>query len=73
MNDASGGSKYRPVEVSVTPQSIQHLIEFVGGGLFQTSACTASLSAKLANGGDILTAEIFHFRKGYRDMLRNKH
>ncbi|MBM7070865.1 DEAD/DEAH box helicase family protein [Shewanella sp. 202IG2-18] len=66
LNDNTGGSKYREGGISIAPQSIQHMLKFIGGGLFQFASRTTSSTAKVASGEEVDRRDIPFSRRFYK-------
>lgn len=58
LNDATGGSPVRPGSIDISPESIEHWTEFLGGGAGRTLMKTLNTGTRLATGQDLALREI---------------
>ncbi len=63
MNDATGGSDFRKGGIDMSPETLQHLIQFAGGGLLSTSLRGVDAATKAAKGDDVRFSDVPFVRK----------
>jgi len=63
LNEATGGSPVRPGAIDISPETIEHWTEFVGGGAGRTLMKTFNTGARLATGQDLPLKEIPFLRR----------
>ncbi len=68
LNDVTGGSEFRSGQIDIAPQSIDHLVKFMGGGVLQFAARWQNLAAKNANGKEINSADIPFYRRFIKEI-----
>ena len=58
LNEATGGSEFRSGFIDFAPQSIDHMIKFMGGGVLQFAARWQNLAAKAIDGKEIERGDV---------------
>lgn len=68
INDATGGNEFKSGYVDIAPESFQHLISFVGGGLGTLVGRTQDLAVKGVKGEEIEDKDVPFWRKYFGNI-----
>ena len=68
MNAATGGTEYRGDGIDIAPQSIDHMLKFMGGGVLQFGLRWQNLAAKAIDGKEIEKRDIPFARRFYKSL-----
>ena len=68
LNNATGGSEFRSGKIDIAPQTIDHLVKFMGGGVLQFGMRWQNLAVKAANGKEVVTNDIPFLRRFYKQL-----
>ena len=68
MNDVTGGDQYLPGAIDVAPQSIDHLVKFMGGGVLQFASRWQNLAVKAIDGKEIAKNDVPFSRRFYKQL-----
>ncbi|MEC4724249.1 LPD5 domain-containing protein [Shewanella sp. D64] len=68
LNEVTGGSKFRSGMADFTPQSIEHLAKFMGGGVLQFGLRWQNLAVKAMEGKEIESRDIPFARRFYKRL-----
>jgi hypothetical protein len=68
LNDVTDGGTYRSGAIDITPQHIEHVLKFVGGGALQTALRTIDAGTKAAQGKEIARKDIPLLRRFYKSV-----
>ncbi|WP_299262869.1 LPD38 domain-containing protein [uncultured Psychrosphaera sp.] len=68
MNDITGGDQYLPGAIDVAPQSIDHLVKFMGGGVLQFASRWQNLASKAVDDKEITKNDIPFSRRFYKQL-----
>ncbi len=63
LNDATGGSEFRAGKIDIAPQTIDHLVKFMGGGVLQFGIRWQNLASKSIEGKEVVTNDIPFLRR----------
>lgn len=63
LNDVTGGSEFRSGKVDIAPQTIDHLVKFMGGGVLQFGIRWQNLAKKATDGKEVVTNDIPFLRR----------
>jgi len=63
LNDTTGGSEFRSGKIDIAPQTIDHLVKFMGGGVLQFGIRWQNLASKAIDGKDVVTNDIPFLRR----------
>ncbi len=65
LNSATGGDEHSPGLIDISPDDIQHVVEFAGGGTMRTATRMVSVMGNLWTGDEIAPEDIPVFRRFY--------
>lgn len=68
LNDATGGNEFKSGYVDIAPESFQHLLSFMGGGLGTLVGRTQDLAAKGIKGEEIEDKDVPFWRKYFGNI-----
>lgn len=68
LNDNTGGTTFKSGTIDIAPQSIDHMIKFMGGGVLQFAARWQNLAIKASNGEDIKPGDIPFSRRFFKQL-----
>lgn len=68
LNEATGGSEFRSGYIDFAPQSIDHLVKFMGGGVLQFGMRWQNLASKTMDGKDIESKDVPFARRFYKQI-----
>ena len=68
LNDVTGGTKFRSGKIDIAPQSIDHLVKFMGGGVLQFAARLQNVVAKPLDGQTLTPNDIPFSRRFYKQL-----
>lgn len=68
LNDATGGNQFKSGIVDIAPESWQHMISFMGGGLGTLFGRSQDLSVKVVKGEEVESRDIPFFRKYFASI-----
>lgn len=68
LNEATGGSEFRSGFIDFAPQSIDHLVKFMGGGVLQFGMRWQNLASKAMDGKDIESKDVPFARRFYKQI-----
>ncbi|NRA62723.1 MAG: hypothetical protein HRU25_17875, partial [Psychrobium sp.] len=68
LNTATGGTEFRSGGIDVAPQSIEHVLKFMGGGVTQFALRLQNAASKAMQGKDIGKHEIPFLRRFFRTL-----
>ncbi len=68
LNEATGGSEFRSGYIDFAPQSIDHLVKFMGGGVLQFGMRWQNLASKAMDGKGIESKDVPFARRFYKQI-----
>jgi len=68
LNEASGGTEYKSGGMDIAPQSIDHMVKFMGGGVLQFGLRWQNLAAKAMAGKEIESRDIPFWRRFHKQL-----
>lgn len=68
LNEATGGTEYRSGKLDTSPQSVDHMLKFMGGGVLQFGLRWQNMAAKAIDGKEIESRDIPFWRRFYKQL-----